>query len=142
MTDEAHEVRQVPYPGTEGAATDNPHDMSHMIQINALIADLQRIRDIFGNTCVYIRRGGLSWGAVALNRRADDERFGLFDLQAQHERSMSHYAGQVERLIAECDGEREARWKAEAALIKKDAAMGELFERLHAAGVGYSDLIS
>lgn len=38
--------------------------------------------------------------------------------------------------------EREARHKLEAALTAKDKAMGVLFERLSAAGVDYSDLIS
>lgn len=74
---ETHEIRRVPYPGTEGTPTDDPHDMSHMVQIATLIADLQSIRTRFGNTCVYIRRGELSWGAVALNRRDDDKKFGL-----------------------------------------------------------------
>jgi len=43
-----------------------------MVQIEELIKELQDIRDKFGNTCVYIR--DMSWGAVALNRRSDDER--------------------------------------------------------------------
>lgn len=137
----AREIRRVPYPGTEGAPTDAPHDMSHMVQIETLIADLQSIRDRFGNTCVYIRRRGLSWGAVALNHRADDEKFGLFDLQAQHDRDMAQRAEQVQRLIADRDSEREARWKCEAALTEKDRAMSVLFERMRAAGVDFSDLI-
>src|SRR5712691_11918687 len=122
--EEAHEVRRVPYPGTEGAPTDNPHDMSHMVQIDKLIADLQSISKQFGNTCVYIRRGGLSWGAVALNRRDDDDKFGIFDLQAQHDRETIRCHGQVQRLIATRNSEQEARWKCEAALRKKDNAMG------------------
>ncbi|MCC2649901.1 MAG: hypothetical protein K0R61_13 [Microvirga sp.] len=47
----------------------------------------------------------------------------------------------IERLIAERDGEREARHKVEKALAAKDEAMGVLFERLAAAGVDCSDLI-
>lgn len=96
-------MKRVPYPGTEGAPAESPHDMSHMIQIEALIADMQSIRERFGNTCVYVRRGGLSWGAVALNRRADDEKFGLFDLQEQHDRDTLERLKQIERLCAERD---------------------------------------
>lgn len=48
----------------------------------------------------------------------------------------------IEQLLAECDGEREARNKCEAALSAKDDAMGVLFQRLQAAGVDCSDLIS
>ena len=140
--DQGHEVRRVPYPGTEGTPTDSPYDMSHMVQIDALIADLKSVRERFGNTCVYIRRGGLSWGAVALNRRSEDEKFGLFDLQAQHDRDLIQRAEQVKRLIADRDNEREARWKLEKAFNEKDKAMGVLFERLNAAGVDCSDLIS
>lgn len=107
--------RRVPYPGTEGAPTVSPHDMSHMIQIDTMIADLQAISARWGNTCVYIRRGGVSWGAVALNRRDDDKEHGLFDLQAQHDRDMLRRLEQVQWLIEDRDREREARWKCEAA---------------------------
>ncbi len=106
-------------------------DMDHMVQIDTLIATLQATRDQFGNTCVYIRRGGLSWGGVALNRRSDDEEHGVFDLQAQHDRDMTARLEQVERLIDSKNSEQEARWKCEAALAEKDAAM----ERLHAENV-------
>lgn len=73
-------------------------------------------RKNFGNTCVYIRRGGLSWGAVALNRQADDKKHGVFDLQAQHDRDMAERLGQVQRLIEDRDRERELRWKYEKEL--------------------------
>lgn len=136
------ETRRIPYPGTEGALTDSPHDMSHMVQIDALIGDLASISKRYGNTCVYVRRGGLSWGAVALNRRSDDEKFGLFDLQAEHDRVLTQRAEQVERLIADRNSEREARWKLDAALREKDKAMDVLVERLAAAGVDCSDLFS
>ncbi len=76
-------------------------DEDHMVQIDTFIADMQNISDRYGNTCVYIRRGGLSWGAVALNRRDDDRRHGVFDLQAQHDRDMTQRLGQVERLQIE-----------------------------------------
>lgn len=118
------------------------NDMDHMVQIDTFIADLQEISDRFGNTCVYVRRGGLSWGAVALNRRDDDKKHGVFDLHAQHDRDMTQHAEQVERLIADRDSEREAREKCEAALAGKDGAMSVLFDRLGAAGVDCSDLIS
>lgn len=75
-------------------------DEDHMVKISSLISRLQATKDQFGDTCVYIRRGGLSWGAVALNRRDDDEKHGIFDLQAQHDRDMLQRAEQVERLIA------------------------------------------
>ncbi len=78
-------------------------DMDHMVRIDTMIADLQKISDQFGNTCVYIRRGGISWGAVALNRRSDDEKHGVFDLQAQHDRDMTQRAEQVQRLKADRD---------------------------------------
>lgn len=42
-----------------------------MIQIADYIKELQDIQARFGNTCVYIRDA--SWGAVALNRQADDQ---------------------------------------------------------------------
>jgi hypothetical protein len=41
-----------------------------MIQIADFIRELQGIQERWGNTCVYIR--DLTWGAVALNREADD----------------------------------------------------------------------
>lgn len=72
---------------------------SRMVRINTVITDLQQIGRSFGNTCVYIRRGGMSWGAVALNRRDDDEKHGAFDIQAQHDRDMAQRVGQVERLL-------------------------------------------
>ena len=90
------------------------NDMDHMVQINTFIADMQKISDQFGNTCVYIRRGGLSWGAAALNRRADDKERGVFDLQAQHDHDMMRRVEQVERLIADRDNERQARLECEA----------------------------
>lgn len=71
---------------------------NRMVQIGDLIVEMQEIRKRFGNTCVYIRRGGLSWGAVALNAQADDEKHGVFDLQEAHERECSRHAGQVKRL--------------------------------------------
>ncbi len=79
------------------------NDMDHMVQIDTFIADMQKISDQFGNTCIYVRRGGLSWGAVALNRRDDDKKNGVFDLQAQHDRDMTQRVEQVERLIADRD---------------------------------------
>lgn len=117
-------------------------DMDHMVKIDTFIADMRMISDRFGNTCVYIRRGGLSWGAGALNRRADDEQHGVFDLQAQHDRDMIQRAEQVQRLIADRDSERDERLKCEAALREKDKGMSVLFDRLHSAGVDISDLIS
>lgn len=98
------QIRPPKWPGVEGApASDGAHDMSHMVQIDTLIADLQKISKQFGNTCVYIRRGGLSWGAVALNRQGDDEEHGVFDLQAQHDRDMKARYEQVQRLIEDRD---------------------------------------
>ncbi|MCP4537895.1 MAG: hypothetical protein GY832_12190 [Chloroflexi bacterium] len=96
--------------------TYNTDDMDHMIQIDTFIADMQKISDQFGNTCIYIRRGGLSWGAVALNRRDDDEKNGVFDLQAQHDRDMRQRAEQVQRLKAERDNERNVRLRCEETL--------------------------
>ena len=45
--------------------------MAYMVKIDDFIAELQSTREKFGNTCVYIRDA--SWGAVALNRQAEDE---------------------------------------------------------------------
>lgn len=69
-----------------------------MIKISKLIEDMQEVNRKFGDTCVYIRRGGLSWGAVALNRRDDDKKHGVFDLQAQHDRDMLARLEQIGRL--------------------------------------------
>ena len=81
-----------------------------MVKIGKLIADMQSVKDRFGDTCVYIRRGGLSWGAVALNRRDDDKKHGVFDLQQQHDRDMLARLEQIERLKASRDGaEQEVR---------------------------------
>jgi hypothetical protein len=73
-------------------------DEDHMVKITKMIADLQAIKDRFGDTCVYVRRGGLSWGAVALNRRDDDKKHGVFDLHAQHDRDMLERLEQIDRL--------------------------------------------
>ena len=45
--------------------------MSRMVKIDDFIAELRETRDRYGNTCVYIRDA--SWGAVALNRKAEDD---------------------------------------------------------------------
>jgi hypothetical protein len=42
-----------------------------MVQVSELIAELQALKERWGDTCVYIT--GLSWGAVALNHQAADE---------------------------------------------------------------------
>lgn len=100
-----NEPRQSP---TQTVSHDNADD--RMVSIEKLIADLQSIRDRFGNTCVYIRRGGLSWGAVALNRRDDDQKHGVFDLQTQHDRDMLARLEQIRRLKASRDAaEQEIR---------------------------------
>lgn len=103
-------------------------DLSHMVRIKDLIARLQSTLDQFGNTCVYIRRGGLSWGAVALNRRDDDQKHGIFDLQDSHDIAMRERLGQCDRLIETAKSERELRWAAET----ENKA---LKERMKAAGI-------
>lgn len=97
----------------ENVAPDDAED--RMVKVEKLIAELQSIKDRFGNTCVYIRRGGLSWGAVALNRRDDDQKHGVFDLQAQHDRDMLARLEQIERLKKDRDEWRQKVWGAEAA---------------------------
>lgn len=92
--------------GGDGAKAEDAGD--RMVQIVKLITDLQDIKERFGNTCVYIRRGGLSWGGVALNRKADDEKNGVFDLQAQHDRDMLARVEQIERLKTDRDSWMEA----------------------------------
>jgi hypothetical protein len=69
-----------------------------MWKLGELIAKLQSVLDQFGNTCVYIRRGGVGWGALALNREADDKKHGVFDLHAQHDRDMNERLEQIGRL--------------------------------------------
>lgn len=78
-----------------------PSGENRMVQIAKLIVEMQDIEKRWGNTCIYIRRGGLSWGAVALNYKSDDEKNGVFDLQASHDRDMIQRTEQVERLITE-----------------------------------------
>lgn len=96
------QIKRPEWPGTEGSpAPDGPHDGNHMVQIDKLIADLQEIRAKFGNTCCYIRRFGLSWGAVALNYETEDEMNGVFNLQAKYEAILLERGEQVERLVAE-----------------------------------------
>lgn len=84
-------------------------DEDRMVKISEMIAQLQSIQERFGNTCVYVRRGGMSWGAVALNWRDDDKANGVFDLQAKHDKDMEARAGQVKRLIEDRD-----RWMERA----------------------------
>jgi hypothetical protein len=79
-----------------------------MAKIGDVIADLQKIKEQFGNTCVYIRRGGMSWGAVALNYHDADSKNGVFDLVAEQDRERERHAGQVSRLMAERDELRAA----------------------------------
>jgi hypothetical protein len=83
----------------QGQAPQEADDENRMVKIGDLISRLQATKDQFGDTCVYIRRGGLAWGAVALNRRDDDKKHGIFDLQAQHDRDMLQRVGQVDRLM-------------------------------------------
>ena len=83
-------------PGSPGRADET----DRMLKIEDLIVDLQKISTQFGNTCVYIRRHGLSWGAVALNYRDDDKKNGAFDLNAEYDRRLIQHSEQVKRLIA------------------------------------------
>ncbi|ANM12104.1 hypothetical protein [Rhizobium sp. N324] len=94
-------------------------DDDHMIQIEELISQLEAIHDRFGNTCVYIRRGGMGWGAVALNRRDDDRKNGVFELQAQHDRDMHARLEQIGRMKKDRDECWHARREAEGS---RDAA--------------------
>lgn len=91
-------------------------DDDRMWKISKLIAELQSVLDRFGDTCVYIRRGGMAWGAVALNRKADDEKNGVFDLQATHDLAMVERLEQIERLKADRNEWRDRAVKAEATL--------------------------
>jgi hypothetical protein len=100
-------------------------DEDRMEKISALISRLQAVLDRFGDTCVYIRRGGLSWGAVALNRQDDDKSHGVFDLQAQHDRDMEQRVGQVERLIADKNRWTERTMTAEGRLADAQRIIAE-----------------
>lgn len=84
-------------PQTQTVADDD----DRMTPIADLISELQGIHSKFGNTCVYLRRGGMSWGSVALNRHEDDKKNGVFDLQAQHDKDMLALIDRIERLKAE-----------------------------------------
>lgn len=92
-------------------------DQDRMRSIDDVIAQLQRTREQFGNTCVYIRRFGCTWGAVALNYRDEDRKNGVFDLQAKYEAMLAQRAEQVQRLIAERDEWRQRVWDADAARV-------------------------
>lgn len=135
------QIRPPKWTGTEGSPAPMPESMDHMVQINTLIADLKKISEQFGNTCVYIRQFGLSWGAVALNRQAEDEKSGVFNIEERYRAILQERIDQIERLKGDRDSEREARHKADAALRQKDAAMSRLFKRMEKAGVDFSDLI-
>ena len=76
---------------------------------------------------------GMSWNGfnVAGDRKSIDE---VRRLMNAEDRALS-----LERVIL---GQREDRQKLVDALRAKDAAMGVLFERLRAAGVDCSDLVS
>lgn len=58
--------------GTPLVASGGDSPRGRMVQIADLIKELQAIHDQWGNTCVYIR--DMSWGSVALNRKADDDK--------------------------------------------------------------------
>jgi RecJ-like exonuclease len=110
-------------PAPSHTAVEPVADEDRMLKISKVIAELLEIKQRFGDTCVYIRRGGMSWGAVALNREADDKKHGVFDLQAQHDRDMLARVEQNQRLI---DDNRELRGRvhnAEAALTAQAAAL-------------------
>lgn len=76
---------------------------SRMIQVADFIKELQELYEKWGNTCIYIRPLGMSWGAAALNYQADDEKNGVFDLKAEYNRRYQAHAEQVERLCSERD---------------------------------------
>lgn len=101
-------------------------ETDRMVKIDSMISELQEIRASYGNTCVYVRRGGMSWGAVALNRHADDEKHGVFDLQAQHDRDMEQRVGQVERLMKDRNHWRDAQWESEKAIAALQQRVDEL----------------
>lgn len=69
----AHASKEIPDSSSEIPVIEAGDNLPGMVQISKLIADLQRIKADFGDTCVYIKPG-VSWGAVALNRQNDDEK--------------------------------------------------------------------
>lgn len=117
-------------------------DTDRMVRIDGMIARLQEIQKRFGNTCVYVRRGGMSWGAVALNREADDKKHGVFDLQAQHDRDMTERVKQVERLIADRNHWREAQWESEKAIAAANTRLARLSAVIEAMDAALSDLLA
>lgn len=48
--------------------------MARQTQISKLIAELQDVQNKWGDTCVHIRAGGLTWGATALHANDDDRK--------------------------------------------------------------------
>lgn len=54
---------------------------------------------------------------------------------------LSDMTADRDRWKAIAEGERESRWKTDAALRQKEGGMQVLFDRLHKAGIDTSDLI-
>ena len=87
---------------------------NEMRKLSWLVEWANGIIEKYGDSCIYVRRGGLSWGAVALNYHGDDKKFGVFDLQAKHDRDMIARVEQINRLIADRNKERDLAVAAEA----------------------------
>lgn len=85
-----------------------------MLRISTLISHLQDIKDANGDTCVYARSAGLTWGAVAINALDEDQKHGVFDREAAAAREAARHYGQVQRLMDERD-----QWRAKAQLAEE-----------------------
>lgn len=88
-----------------------------MVRVSELIDEIKEIRGRFGETCFYVR--DVSWGAVALNRQAEDDALKTQD--ADEERAARFVtSGYVrERLTLEFAAVRASTREEAAALLEE-----------------------
>ena len=74
VSEQSSEKRQL----AEGEYKHDPSAPVGLMQkVSQMIAYLQNVLNNFGDSCVYVRPGGVSWGAVALNRESEDRKLGV-----------------------------------------------------------------
>ena len=110
-----------------------------MQKVSETIAYFQNVLDNFGNSCVYVRPGGVSWGAVALNREAEDKALGVAgsdldrvtrDYASLASRHRCQSEAIVERFSRICALQSEVA-KSEARVIALERALREYRLRVH-----------
>lgn len=72
--------------------------LSGMRKVSETIAYFQDVINRFGDSCVYIRPGGCSWGAVALNREAFDAKSPEDQAREKHSELLHLATMRAERL--------------------------------------------